>query len=268
VASGYRSPNIAELAANGVHEGTIRYEYGNKDLKAENSLQTDLGMEYNAPHIYVSASAFSNYIGNFIYIRKLQDGTGNDSIPSAGNEEGYSAFIYDQHSAWLYGGELYVDLHPHPLDWLHFENSLSYVKGRFTGTNTDSTENLPYIPAARWNTELRVQKKTINKRVRNSYVKLGADISFTQSNIFRAYGTERSAEAYTLLNAGVGCDIYGRRDKTLFSVVVAAQNLLDTPYQSHLSRLRYAAVNNVTGRTGIWNMGRNISLLINVPLNF
>lgn len=38
LSSGYRAPNIAELASNGVHEGTFRYETGNPDLKSETSL--------------------------------------------------------------------------------------------------------------------------------------------------------------------------------------------------------------------------------------
>jgi len=32
-----------------------------------------------------------------------------------------------QGKAQLRGGELTLDIHPHPLDWLHFENSFSFV---------------------------------------------------------------------------------------------------------------------------------------------
>src|SRR5699024_1497987 len=40
---GFRAPNIAELASNGIHEGTFRYEIGNPDLKSESSNQIDVG---------------------------------------------------------------------------------------------------------------------------------------------------------------------------------------------------------------------------------
>lgn len=268
IASGYRAPNIAELSANGVHEGTIRYEYGNNNLKAENSYQTDLGVSYNADHIFIEASIFANYIRNFIYLRKLQSVAGNDSIPEKNNEESYSAFIYDQRNAILFGGELYFDLHPHPLDWLHFDNTFSYVRGKQTGHVTDSTENLPYIPPFRWLTELRVQKKSFSNWLKNGFVKLGVDVNFDQPYVFSAYETEKTTSAYTLLNAGMGFDIVGRKQKTICSIILAGQNLLNTPYQNHLSRLRYAPVNIATGRQGIWNTGRNISIAVNVPLTF
>ena len=39
-----------------------------------------------------------------------------------------------------------------------------------------------------------------------------------------------------------------------------AENLADVAYQSHLSRLKYAPQNPLTGRNGVYNMGRNINL--------
>lgn len=268
VASGYRAPNIAELSANGVHEGTIRYEYGNKDLKAEQSFQADLGLDYNADHIYVNAALFANYITNFIYIRKLPAASGGDSIPAENNEEGVAAFIYDQGNALLYGGELYVDLHPHPLDWLHLENTFSYVRGKRTGTQPDSLSNLPYMPPARWLIEFRAQKRSVAKWLKAGYVKVGADINFDQPDFFGAYETELYAPGYVLFSAGAGADIVNKKQKTILSVTLSAQNLFDIAYQNHLSRLRYAPVNYATGRQGIWGMGRNFSLLVSVPLQF
>ena len=37
-------------------------------------------------------------------------------------------------------------------------------------------------------------------------------------------------------------------------------------YQNHLSRLKYLDVNQVTGRRGVYNMGRNFSIKIVVPI--
>lgn len=265
LSSGFRAPNIAELSANGVHEGTIRYEYGNTGLKAESSFQGDVGVNYNGPHISADAAIFGNYVHNYIYIRKLNSGAGTDSIPASNNEEGYPAFIYGQQNAFLYGGELYVDLHPHPFDWLHLENTFSYVRG-ITINGTDSTRNLPNIPAARWLTELRAQQKKIGGFLKNAYAKIGLDVNFGQNNIFSAYSTETTSPAYSLLNAGIGADVVNRKQQTLFTLTIAASNLTDAAYQNHLSRLRYAAVNNVTGNTGIFGMGRNISFMVSIPL--
>ena len=45
-------------------------------------------------------------------------------------------------------------------------------------------------------------------------------------------------------------------------------NLLNRAYQSHLSRLKYTDINNVTGRQGVYNMGRNVTLKLNIPIQF
>ncbi|RYE24343.1 MAG: TonB-dependent receptor [Sphingobacteriales bacterium] len=267
VASGFRGPNIAELSANGVHEGTIRYEYGNLALKAEQSVQADAGLSLNTEHVLVNASIFYNHISNFIYLRKLLNNSGADSIPAENNEEGYVAFSYDQQTAALYGGELYIDFHPHPLDWLHLENTISYVRGIIPNA-PDSMRNLPYIPAARWLVELRANKTSLGKYIKNAYAKVGLDITFAQNNAFTAFDTETPTSAYTLLNAGIGLDVVNKNKTTLFTLAVSGQNLGDVAYQNHLSRLKYGPENFTTGRNGVYNVGRNISLMLSVPLNF
>jgi iron complex outermembrane receptor protein len=69
-----------------------------------------------------------------------------------------------------------------------------------------------------------------------------------------------------LLNAGFGADFVNKKDQTLFSISFSAMNLADVAYQNHLSRLKYAEENQATGRTGVFNMGRNFSIKLNVPL--
>lgn len=267
IASGYRSPNIAELSANGVHEGTIRYEYGNTGLKAENSLQGDAAVAINSEHILVNAALFYNYMSNYIYLQKLQSVSGADSIPTENNKEGYTAFAYRQTNAGLYGGELYADLHPHPLDWLHLENTLSYVRGViFNGT--DSTRNVPNIPALRWNIELRANSRKIGTAIRNAYAKVGVETYARQAFVYSAYNTETTTPGYSLLNAGIGFDIVSRKQKLICIVHLSGQNLTDKAYQNHLSRLKYAPDNYATGRTGIYAMGRNFSIGLSLPLDF
>jgi iron complex outermembrane receptor protein len=266
IASGYRAPNIAELSANGVHEGAIRYEYGSTALRPENSFQVDAGIDYASEHLSVNGAIFYNYINNFISIRKLSGSDGADSIPLLNNEDGYPAFIYSQGGAGLFGGELYADLHPHPLDWLHIEHTISYVQGRNAG-GRDSARYLPNMPAARWLAGLRAQSNQLGSRIGGAYFKIELDHYFARNRIYSAYGTEAASAAYTLLNASLGFDILRKR-QTMVSIIIAAQNLGDIGYQNHLSRLRYAGLNAATGRTGIFGQGRNVSLQFTVPLSF
>jgi iron complex outermembrane receptor protein len=59
-----------------------------------------------------------------------------------------------------------------------------------------------------------------------------------------------------------------RKQKVFFQVSLIAQNITDVAYQNHLSRLKYSAENVASGRMGVFNMGRNFSLKVNVPLVF
>lgn len=268
VARGFRAPNISELAANGVHEGTIKYEYGNEDLKPEVSTQGDLGVEFNSQHISLTASVFYNHINNFIFARKLVNAAGSDSIPATDNEEGYSAFKYQQNTANLYGGEFMLDIHPHPIDWLHFENTVSYVRSSVSN-GSDSTKYLPNIPAARWLSELKGKFKKVGGVMQNAYIGVQLDKTFAQNDIFYAYQTETATPGYTLLNAGIGTDFVNKKNnKVLFSLHLAANNLTDVAYQNHLSRLKYAPENEVTGRVGVFNMGRTFSMKVSIPIDF
>ncbi|MBS1630802.1 MAG: TonB-dependent receptor [Bacteroidetes bacterium] len=266
LASGFRTPNIAELAANGVHEGALRYEYGNTNLKPEHSIQADLGGNWHSDHLSFQADLFANYISNYIFYQKLLGQNGADSIPSLENPEGYSAFSFTQTQALLSGGELYFDLHPHPFDWLHLEQSISYVQGQNL-EGSDSTQWLPQMPAARWLSGIRVQRAAMGKHITHAWLKLEADHYFAQSQVFRAYGSETASPEYTLLNASLGFD-WQQKGKTVCTLIVSAQNLADIAYQNHLSRLRYADVNPVNGRMGISGMGRNLSLTLQVPMEW
>lgn len=265
VARGFRSPSIPELASNGAHEGSNRYEYGQQQLKSETSLQLDGGIDINTEHISLSANLFYNSINNFIYYRKLESVFGGDSILDLNGEE-LMAFQFDQHDAKLYGAEMNLDIHPHPLDWLHVENTFSYVRGRLS-EEQDGSKNLPFIPAARLVNEVRGDFNKKGKKVRNLFLSLQLDNTFAQNNAFTGYNTETATKGYSLLNAGFGGD-FMNKGKTLFSIYLAANNLTDEDYQNHLSRLKYTAVNNATGRAGVFNMGRNFSVKLNIPLSF
>ena len=80
--------------------------------------------------------------------------------------------------------------------------------------------------------------------------------------------TETSTPAYTLLNATFGSDILLRGQRKLCEIYIIGENLLNTAYQNHLSRLKYTDVNNMTGRRGIFNPGRNITLKVVFPVTW
>jgi len=257
---GFRAPSIGELASNGVHDGTVRYEIGNSDLKSEHSLQLDYELGYNTEHVSAKVNLFANNIRNYIYSHKISSVNGGDSIQS-----GYSTYKFNSGNALLFGGEAYLDIHPHPLDWLHFENTFSYVYSELQN-QSDSTRYLPFTPAPKWTSDIRVDLGHTGKLFKKTYFSFGVEHDFKQANIFSAYNTETVTDAYTLLNAGIGTDIVWNK-RTLCSIYISGTNLADVAYQSHLSRLKYEAENYATGRVGVYNMGRNISFKLIVPVD-
>ncbi len=265
LARGFRAPSIPELASNGAHEGTNRFEYGEQHLQSETSFQVDGGLDIVTEHISFTANVFYNAINHFIYYRKLNAVAGGDSLVMDGGNQ-FFAFRFNQHNAVLYGTEFNLDIHPHPLDWLHIENSFSYVRGVLS-QEQDGSKNLPFIPGARLINEVKVELFKNGHALRHVYMKAELDNTFAQNNPFTGFNTETLTPGYSLLNAGVGGDVMSK-GKTMFSLFFTANNIGDVAYQNHLSRLKYAPENLATGRTGVYNMGRNFSVKLNVPLSF
>ncbi len=260
ISRGFRAPNIAELGSNGVHEGTQRYEIGNPALKSENSLQLDYALGLNTTHVSAEMDLFTNTVNHFIFSKKID--ISSNTNPQFDN---LPVFKFGDDNAHFYGGEFQLDIHPHPLDWIHFENTFSYVMGTLDNQPANA-HYLPFIPAPHWMSDLKIEINTLKQYLSNAYVKFGIDKTWEQNHIYAAFNTETSTPGYTLLDMGAGTDFVYRK-KTAFSLYISVNNLTDVAYQSHLSRLKYTGMDYATGRTGIYNQGRNISFKLLIPID-
>ena len=255
MARGFRAPNMSELGSDGVHEGTLRYEIGNPELKPEYSWQADLGLDFTSEYVSAQVALFANRIENYIFAQRI------DMVM----EEGYRTYEYTQGDARLLGFEAGIDIHP--IHSLHFENTFSLVDAQQLHADEDA-KYLPMTPAPRWTSELKYElthhgHKTLN----NAYVALGLEHNLAQNHYYKVDDTETRTPAYTLLSLSVGTDLNIHKKKVA-ELYVTAENLLNTAYQNHLSRLKYCDVNNATGRQGVFNMGRNIVFKVVVPIVF
>lgn len=239
VASGFRAPNLAELTSNGVHEGTNRYEVGNSDLETEQNVQTDLNLEYKTDHFEFFVNGFYNHINNYIY-----------TSPTGAVIDENAVFDYIQNNAKLYGGEVGLHFHPHPLDWLHFETSFETVTGEKQSRSV-GRDYLPLIPANNWNNTIRTEFK-IKNWLEDGFATLNVSSTFNQKNVS---GFETESNGYNLVNLGFGGTV--KLGKTAFDVNINGNNLFDKRYIAHLSRLK---------TDGIPNIGRNIVLGVNFNL--
>ncbi len=228
LATGFRAPNLSELTSDGVHEGTNRYEIGNSGLQSEQNFQTDVALEFKNEHVEFFVNGFYNKINNYIFLSP--EGTVIDNNP---------VFTYLQENAKLYGGEIGLHIHPHPLDWLHIESSFETVTGK-----QDNDSYLPLIPANSLTNTFRVEFE--RPWFKNAYAFLKLRTTFNQNN---TSAFETSTNGYSLLSAGWGGDI--TLFKNIATITLSATNLTNKTYINHLSRLK---------PDGIFNMGRNINI--------
>jgi iron complex outermembrane receptor protein len=158
MARGFRAPSVPELSSNGEHAGTFRYEIGNVNQKSEVSLQTDIGFTWENRQWYLDVSWFRNQIQHYTYSERVQAPNGKDSLINQ-----VPVFRYVQGNALLQGLEATVNFTPVP--WLSLNQSYSMVKGINQQAINDSSKYLPFMPPARWISQVKWNKKTWGKYV-------------------------------------------------------------------------------------------------------
>jgi iron complex outermembrane receptor protein len=269
IARGYRAPNITEIGSNGLDPGAHIVYLGNRTFKPEFNIQQDVGLIAYFKDADLSAELFNNNIYNYIYQARLNDANGQPVVIVPGN----STYQYQQSEARLYGAELSVNLHLEKLKWLCWNNSLSYVKGlnknqELINRAGDAAKYLPFIPPLHGRSEFRINFQKTSGKLQKPYIKLEADIYAAQNEFYALDNTETATPGYTLWNVGCGSAFKNKSGKTLFDVFLQVDNVFDKAYQSNLNRLKYFEYyqSSPNGTSGIYNIGRNISIKMIVPL--
>ena len=233
IASAYRTPNIAELTANGPHEAI--YEMGDKSLVPEKSIEFDASSHYHLDNLTIDIAGFYNKIANYIF----ESPTGQDSYT------GLPIYQYTQHDATLYGGEAGIHIHPSGMKWLHTELTYAYVIGK-----QDDGDYLPFIPAQKINIEVKAEKEKL-WFTRKAFVSMDSHTALEQNH---PSPDETPTQAYSLLDASIGATFF--IGKQPLEIHVGASNILDTRYIDHLSTLK---------EVGLYNSGRGFMFGIKVP---
>jgi iron complex outermembrane receptor protein len=235
ISNGFRAPNTSELLADGVHEGTNRYEKGNANLKNEQATQLDVSYDYLSEHFKFSINPFYNYIKNYIYLTPTNQVIDNVLV-----------YDYVQKDAFLYGGEMGIHYHPHPIDWLHLATTLSTVFAEDTNKNA-----LPLIPQSKINNSISAEFNS-DRKIFIHKVFLQDVYKFKQPKI-GLFETE--SKAYNLVNLGMSLKIKTKNNP--INIDFGVKNAFNTEYVDHLSRFK---------KLGIPNPGRNY--YISVKMNF
>lgn len=228
--SGYRTPNLAELQSQGVHEGTFRYEIGDPNMKIEQNFCAEAGFTYETKHFDFTVTGYNNRFLHYIYLQ-----------PSNEDFFGFKIYRYLQTNATLQGGEATVDWSPEKAEWLDVSLAYSMIRAK-----TDGGNYLPFIPADRIDGNLKFELGDHGKW-NDVYFRAGSQYYFPQNHPGQF---ETSTSDYTLLDAGIGTILKLNGGKNMY-MDLCCNNLLNKAYYDHLSRFK---------EYNIYNIGRNICL--------
>ncbi|PUZ22917.1 TonB-dependent receptor [Chitinophaga parva] len=260
MAKGYRAPNITEIASNGLDPGAHIVYLGNRNFVPETSLQEDLGVLLDGAGWEGNVSVFNNQLSHYIFLQQVPEEI----------VQGNKTYRYMQSKAWLYGLEAAVALHPVAWKGWHWDNSLALTYGY----NRDDAYRhaglqgayLPFIPPLQWHSEMG--KEWVLRHPILPSLHAGADLEYAgaQNRYLALDQTETATRSYALVGIQIGGSICYRRENQ-FQWQFQVNNLLDATYQSNLSRLKYFEYYGASpnGRSGIYGMGRNITVKIILP---
>jgi iron complex outermembrane receptor protein len=230
ITSGYRTPNLAELQSNGLHEGTFRYELGDANLKIEQNFCSEAGFSFEKDGLEINIAAYNNRILDYIYLQPVNI-----------DFFGLSIYKFLQTNATLRGGEASIDWTPAKAEWLDASASYSMIRAK-----TDAGNYLPFIPADKINGSLKFELGDKGK-LQDMYFRAGAQYYLPQDHPAQF---ETPTSDYALLDAGIGTGIKCRKGNNM-TMDLCCNNILNKVYYDHLSRFK---------DFGIYNMGRNVCL--------
>ena len=240
LSSGFRAPNLAELSANGFHEGFTYYEQGDKDLANEQNFEADLSVRYGTGDLKIEAAAFYDDILNYIYLDRT------DSIFQA-----RFIYRYKQTDALLFGGEAGFDWEPSFAKWLDIKSNYC------TLTAYDANDEfLPFMPADRIRSEVKFRFRD-TKKLSDAFVQIAYTNVFKQARIAIS---ETITSCYSLLDISMGGELKGKKLKAEISLF--CNNLLNAYYYDHLSLVKPGTM---PGGKGFYGMGRNTGVVIRFP---
>ncbi len=206
-----RTPGIEELFSEGPHLASYSFEIGNPELKPESGIGLEYYIRYTGDRVKADFAVFRNRITNYIFPKN----SGAVNIAT-----GLPVYQFKGISSVIEGGEFSARVQlSETLQALAF---VSYVRG----TQNKSDQPLPAIPPLGWKTEW-------TKRV------FGLNVSATArgaGNQNRVAEFEEPTKGYVLFDAAVHYS--AQRGKLLHTVVLSAENIADTEYRRHLSRVR------------------------------
>lgn len=211
VARGFRAPSASDLYANGFHEGTRAFEMGQRNLRVETSLNTDLGLRLRTARASGELTGYVNRIRDYIYLAPV--GFSGRALDSLQVRQG---------NARLVGAEAALTV-PMRRGW-----SASTTTDYVHATNTSDGSALPFVPPFRVAGTLRW-----DQRAPGPNLSMTTEWNARQSRIFRS---DYAPPAYTLVHLNAGTSRMTARG--LVHLDVSVRNALNARYRDFMSRYK------------------------------
>lgn len=236
----HRSPIIEELYAEGPHLANFAYEIGNPGLSREHGWGSELFFRVSREHYHLHAALFRNQMNNYIF---PQD-TGEPSI----RRDDLNTFQFTENKVLMTGAEASGQIMLHRR--LLAGGTASYVRADFI----EDDASFPFLVLE--NKEASVpMMPPLNSRLFLEYghsrLKIGgaARLSAQQN---RTDQFEEPTDAYTVFD--LYTQYHTTRGHMLHTFSLTVENLADTEYRNHLSRIKSVMP----------EPGRNVKLLYRV----
>ncbi len=212
----FRAPGIEELFSDGPHLAVFSYEIGNSELESENGYGTELFVKYANDRFRLNLALFRNQIQNYL-------------IPTNSGEKEWGSgaagwlwiYQYMGHNVVMDGTEIQIG--GEVISRVHFQLNMSYIHGTIQ-TSGQPLERIPplngkFVISYTPTTPLHLH---VTSRISGSQTRLGE--------------FEEPTDGYLVYDIGgyLNFSWWQRENMVVFEI----ENLFDTTYREHLSRIK------------------------------
>ena len=213
--TGWRSPTLFDLYANGPNLAEARYEIGDPSLRTERSRNLEGDVRWASERLRADVAVYQNTVDNFIF-----------TTPTSTTQNGLQVFRHEQSDARLTGMDATVE--GRVTDRLTLRASHDFVNGDERPSGTP----LPLMPPPRTTLGAELGLGRIGSW---RDISVGSDVEIDRTQT-RLNPNDFATKGYTLLNFDASATHRWRSRPVRLDLGV--RNALNTTYRDYLSRFK------------------------------
>lgn len=218
----FRPPSLDELFSEGPHLASYSFDIGNTNLKAERAWTSEINYEFMSSRIMVFASLFRNYFDSYNFFMNTNQASNRYPDLYYYQVKGVEAEMMG------FEGELYFSIaNKHSI-----KSSFSFIKSDFREDENSSFKPIPFTPPLKISTEYIF-----------NFTNGNSGVIYTFSDKQDRVGEfETITESYNKLDFYIQYNLINKKNllkaSTLSTLSINVQNIFDTEYYNHLSRIK------------------------------